>query len=379
MVTFRDIAKVTLHVSLCFLSVNFLAHRANAAGEENGEYLEGYPFTGTVYGLTPLDPCTNFTQMQTNFNYDDGSGGSTESGNAQQTVELTNAINYTQIGAFPTPGYDYSDLPPADELTPWTGNEGSLTNAPGFLTKCWNRTSGITETDCQENCLIYYDLFNATWLNFGSLYCIQSYPTPDLTGLENPLPPDGNLSVILTNQCAMYTYGPLEGEDSLEINIVTDPWGNVYSLQSSIKNPQNESDWDFVVENATFPDGWVKSKTTLSENEFHYSYVIGNDCWIVILKDSMGNAWSQYVYGKPLEQSSFLSSFDCPALALSPSDIIGSGTIVEGAKNETQSSTASGEGETETAETAEQVSGASGNFVTLLFSLVLLAYLQDQM
>ena len=69
--------------------------------------------------------------MQTNFNFDDGSGGSTETGDAQQSVELTNAINYTQTGAFPTPGYDFSDLPPADEMTPWTGNEGSLSNAPG--------------------------------------------------------------------------------------------------------------------------------------------------------------------------------------------------------------------------------------------------------
>lgn len=174
---------------------------------------------------------------------------------------------------------------------------------------------------------------------------------------------------------AQYTYGPLEGDDSIEINIVTDPWGNVYSLQSSIKDPQNESDWDFVVENATFPDGWVKSKTTLTENQFHYSYAIGSDCWIIVLKDSMGNAWSQYVYGEPLEQSSFLSSFECPALALSPSDIIGSGAIVGGAKNQTQSDVASGEGDTESTETAEQSSGAYGNYVSPMLSLLLLAYL----
>lgn len=160
----------------------------------------------------------------------------------------------------------------------------------------------------------------------------------------------------------------MAGDDSIEINVVTDPWGNVYSLQSSIKEPQTQEDWDFVVSNATFPDGWVKSKRTLTENQFHYSYVIGNDCWIVILKDSMGNAWSQFEYGEPLEQSSFLSSFDCPALALSASDIIGSGAIVEGAKNQTESSA---EGATQTA----QQSGASGNFISVLFSLALLAHL----
>ena len=56
MVMLREIYRVALQVSFCYLtlSVACLVRGANATGEKNGEYLEGYPFTGTVYGLTPL-------------------------------------------------------------------------------------------------------------------------------------------------------------------------------------------------------------------------------------------------------------------------------------------------------------------------------------
>ena len=163
--------------------------------QQGGEYLEGYPFRGPVLGAIPVSPCTNYTAMYQNFEFYDPDAPTGD------TIELTNAINYTQIGSFPTPGYAFDNLPPADEMVPWVGDEEVLTKSPGYLTKCWNRTSGLTTIDCQENCLVYYDLFNATWLNFGSLYCMNSYPTANLTSLESPLPTPGNLSVILTNQC----------------------------------------------------------------------------------------------------------------------------------------------------------------------------------
>jgi len=168
---------------------------SNKSTQQQGEYLEGYPFRGPVLGAISVSPCTNYTEMYQNFEFYDPDEPTGD------TIELTNAINYTQIGSFPTPGYAFDDLPPSDELVPWVGDEEVLTKSPGYLTKCWNRTSGLTTIDCQEDCLVYYNLFNATWLNFGSLYCMNSYPTPNLTSLESPLPTPGNLSVILTNQC----------------------------------------------------------------------------------------------------------------------------------------------------------------------------------
>ena len=139
----------------------------------------------------------------------------------------------------------------------------------------------------------------------------------------------------------------------------------MYALQSSTASPTTEEDWEALVNNVTFPPGWVVGERVLTEIEEHYSYVIGQDCWIVILKDSEGNAWHQYVYTEPLEQSSLLASFDCPALALSPEDIIGSGTIDLGPFNSTDSSSPEIDDDADQQSSAPE-SGAYGLVATVL-------------
>jgi hypothetical protein len=159
------------------------------------------------------------------------------------------------------------------------------------------------------------DLFDATWFYLGDLYCLQSYPDPDLVSMTDVVPPAGNVSVILTNQCSQYTYGPPLGQNSTTMYTLTDTFGNVYALQSSVTDATSPQEWQDIVDSAVFPPGWTVGKETLTEKEMHYSYIIGDDCWLIILKDSAGSAWQQYIYGQPLEQSSFLSSFECPPLA----------------------------------------------------------------
>ena len=131
--------------------------------------------------------------------------------------------------------------------------------------------------------------------------------------MKDPIPPPGNVTIILTNQCSQYTYGPKDNTEAT-MHTLTDTFGNVYALQSSPTNATNAEEWQMIVDSAVFPPGWTVGTEVLTENEMHYSYVIGDDCWLVILKDSAGSAWQQYVYGEPLEQSTFLSSFDCPPL-----------------------------------------------------------------
>jgi hypothetical protein len=277
------------------------------------EYLSGYPFQGDVLGLVDLSPCTNFTQMWQNFNYTDPENP-TSSG---ASVELTNIVNYSQIAAFPTPGFTGEDLPPAKDVLPWFGADGEATYiAEAYDTKCWNRSLS-SPVSCQENCLEYFDLFNATWFNLGDLYCMQSYPEPGYASLQTPIPPNGTVNMILTNQCSQYTYGPPQEGDSVTMYTLTDSWGNVYALQSAGTNASTPAEWQSLVESAEFPEGWTLGSENLTEQETHYSYIIGNDCWLVILKDAAGNAWQQYQYAQPLEQSSFLGSMDCPALAKS--------------------------------------------------------------
>ena len=104
--------------------------------ENEGEYLSGYPFEGEVLGLVDLSPCTNFMEMWQNFNYTDPENPSAGGG----TVELTNLVSYSQIGAFPTPGYTCENLPPAKDLLPWFGADGDVFQAEAYDTKCWNRS-----------------------------------------------------------------------------------------------------------------------------------------------------------------------------------------------------------------------------------------------
>ncbi|KAI8110223.1 hypothetical protein M9435_001902 [Picochlorum sp. BPE23] len=279
---------------------------------DSATYLDGYPFKGEVLGLVNLEPCTNFTEMFQNFNYTDPENPS--SGGA--TVELTNALNYTQLGAFPTPGYSIDDLPSNDmDLFPWTVQDGTVFGAEAYDTKCWNRSLTVPIT-CTENCLEYFDMFGATWFNFGDLYCKQSYPV-ESSGEVETIPTPGNITMILTNQCSQYTYGPPGGEGNVTMYTLTDTFGNVYALQSATRNATSAEEWQELVETTEYPSGWTLGSEVLTKSQTHYAYIIGDDCWLMILKDANGNAWQQYKYGQPLESSDLLASISCPPLAKS--------------------------------------------------------------
>ncbi|KAI8113557.1 hypothetical protein M9435_003555 [Picochlorum sp. BPE23] len=238
-----------------------------------------YPFKGQVYGPTPLTGnCSSAAGMQVNFEYynpNNLTGGA---------VELTNYGNSTQIGSFPTPGFTFDDLPPSEDLLPYAGDAGTVFRTEAFYSKCWNRSIPLT----------------------ASLY-----PTPGLTQEGDPVPPEGNVNVVLTNQCAEYTWKPAENETSVQNFLMKDPWGNTYAMQSSLTYANSSAGFEANADAAVLPDGWTIEKTNLTETEMHYSYMIGDDCWLIVLKDSAGNAWHQYIYGEPLEQSTLLNSLNC--------------------------------------------------------------------
>jgi hypothetical protein len=60
-------------------------------------------------------------------------------------------------------------------MLPWFGDDGVIFKAEAYDTKCWNRSLSEPVT-CQEDCLEYIEMFNATWFYLGDLYCLQSYP-----------------------------------------------------------------------------------------------------------------------------------------------------------------------------------------------------------
>jgi hypothetical protein len=215
-----------------------------------------------------------------------------------------------QIGSFPTPGFVFADLPPSEDILPYAGDAGTVFRSEAFYSKCWNRSIPLTAS-CTENCLEFWDAFGATWFNFGEITCSQSYPTPGLTVEGNPVPPEGNINVVLTNQCAEYTWKPSDNETSVQNFLMKDPWGNTYAMQSSLIYANTSAGFEANADAAVLPDGWTIEKTNLTETQMHYSYLIGDDCWLIVLKDSAGNAWHQYIYGEPLEQSTLLNSLNC--------------------------------------------------------------------
>lgn len=158
-------------------------------------------------------------------------------------------------------------------------------------------------------------MYGATWFYLGDLYCSQSYPVASAEGEVPLVPTPGNVTLILTNQCSQYTYGPSPGQDYVTMYTLTDTYNNVYALQTATTNVTTEEEWQELVDTAGYPEGWVVGTETLTESQMHYSYVIGNDCWLMIVKDSNGNAWQQYKYGQPLESSELLASITCYPLA----------------------------------------------------------------
>lgn len=256
--------------------------------------------TGTEYGPTELINCV----------YNLWGSGQTS------TTELTNLLNATQVNTLPTPGYTYDMLPSTKELFPWTGNGDTVYKPPVYNSKCWNRSIGAFPASCKEGCLGYIDMYNATWFVIGELTCSDSYPTPGQVTSDKPVPPAGNINVVLTNQCGQYSFGPPPGNDSTWMSVATDPWGNRWSLQSSMMLPNATYGWEDIVGDAVFPDGWKIENVTITDNETHVPYLQGEDCWLPVIKDSNGNAWHQFEFSTALNEG-LLAEANCPPITLS--------------------------------------------------------------
>ena len=232
-------------------------------GQAHGQVATDY-MSGAVFGPTFLSNC-EFNQW--------GVGQTS-------TTELTNILNATQLNTLPTPGYTFADLPSTKELFPWSANGDTVYKAPAYSSKCWNRSIGYFPSDCEGDCLQYLDLFNATWLALGELICAGSYPVANLTSTDSPIPPPGNVSVVLTNQCGQYRYEPPAGQNSTWMYVATDTWGNKWALQTSMINSTTDEEWATQLEAVVLPPGWTMENVTITETEIHLPYLQGEDCFV---------------------------------------------------------------------------------------------------
>ncbi|KAI7840396.1 hypothetical protein COHA_005897 [Chlorella ohadii] len=213
-------------------------------------------------------------------------------------AEITNGLNYTQMGSFPTQNYTEDDFlaVPTDETKPWLSKTGAT---------------------------VYKA--NAEWMVIGQLLCTGGYPSPLPEGGDTT-PPPGNITLVLTNQCSQYTYKPDASKpDSDSYYVLTDEWGTRYA-QQGVENglPQGEEAWaEFMAGVQLPPAGWKLERVPLTEEETHMVYLVrvGDACLLAIVIDNLGNRYHQLTYDVPFTEG-LLGSMECPATGAVPSNVL---------------------------------------------------------
>lgn len=206
------------------------------------------------------------------------------------------------------PSFNESNLP--DDVYPWMNlRGGNIYTPPGLGGKCFNRSVLFYPKSCvpsaeNNNCFEYIpNLFNATWFVVGSGVCLGGYPDFNSVTLENTVPSPGNVAVTLTNQCGQSFFGPSGNTTASKMATIIDADGNRYALQSMLVPFTNDTAWEAFLNSAQLPPGWKHEMVTLTDKRANYPYIIGNNCFIMLAMDNLGNQYHMYEYNVPLSQS----------------------------------------------------------------------------
>lgn len=225
-------------------------------------------------------------------------------------LEITDNSNMTQYASI-TPNVTVADMP--DPVPPPYTLSADDTAAPANGGTCFSRSPGVPE-NCTDDCLVQSEIFDIDWLMFGELICSGLYPKSDSSqGLSDPIPPPGSVNVVATKQCKDYNYVPPW------MGVVTDEWGSKWALQTSQEPMADDADWAENIASVVWPEGWTYENVTLTTNQTHVSYLMGNECWSFVLKDSQGNAWHMFEYPEEIGTSVF-ANIDCVPLKLTTAE-----------------------------------------------------------
>ncbi len=205
-------------------------------------------------------------------------------------------------------------------MLPWINVRGNIFTPPGMSGKCFNRSVNFYPKTCvpsaeNNNCFEYLSLFNASWFVVGSGVCLGSYPDSGAITIENSIPPPGNVGVTLSNQCGQSNFGPSpqKNETSTIMATLVDTYGNRYALQSMLKSFNDTDAWEAYLKSAELPPGWKQEMVTLTKMEAHYPYIIGNNCFIMLALDNLGNQYHMYDYVTPLSEG-VLTKTNCTVM-----------------------------------------------------------------
>ncbi|KAL4853515.1 hypothetical protein ACK3TF_005536 [Chlorella vulgaris] len=280
-----------------------------ATGTCRGQWIEAVGGSGSNAPLVAAGPVnlTNCATAEEMFGV-----------TADSAVEITNGLNYTQLGSFPTEGYTYEDFAALGDATlPWTGNADAVFKVPAFKSKCWNTSVPYNNwASCDGSsspgaCVTGWSMYNASWMVIGQLLCTGAYPVPS-SGFSEDTPAPGN--------CSEYQYEPTEGSSSYYV--ITDEWGTQWAMQGMPGGlPASQDEWDALMGDVVLPDGWTLSVHEMSGPEIHNVYLVYDACLLTILVDNMGNRYHQLTYNVPLAQG-LLGAVQCDATGAVPSNLL---------------------------------------------------------
>lgn len=210
-------------------------------------------------------------------------------------LEITDNSNMTQYSSIGS--VNASDLP--DPLpVPWTLSAQDYA-APANNGTCFSRSPG-QPADCTDDCLVKPEIWGYEWLMFGELICSGTYPQSNAsTDLGDPTLMPGYVTVVATKQCKDYNYVPPW------MGVVTDEWGSKWAVQTAQDPMEDDEAWAANLESVVWPSGWTYENVSLTSNVTHVSYLMGNDCWSFILRDSNDNAWHMYEYPEDIGKGIF--------------------------------------------------------------------------
>lgn len=243
-------------------------------------------------------------------------------------LEITNAINYTQLGSFPTQNYTFEEFYSYNNTMPWIGGDGEVVyNIPAYDYKCWNTSVptydwATCDGAAAPGACIKKDieLFGATWMELGQLLCTGSYPSAG-ADLETPIPSPGNVTYIMSSMCAQYTYSPYNNNGTSWYYMITDEFGEQYAMQTLEEVPKTDEEWEALMAGQVLPPGWTLSKQELAEPEIHYSYLYGPYCLQALLIDNLNIRYHQLTWNVPFADG-LLGNMDCQATGAVPSNVI---------------------------------------------------------
>jgi hypothetical protein len=95
--------------------------------------------------------------------------------------------------------------------------------------------------------------------------------------------------------------------------VLIDEFGDEWAVQGALEsNFTTSQQWTDALEGQVLPSGWKMEVRNITEPEEHYSYNIGSDCWVAILKDNLGWSWHAYKFKSGKIYTGVLSKIVCP-------------------------------------------------------------------